>query len=350
MGIISQTPASSPPSWHEKAMDQVTLGDVMDDELGLLPNGAPRPGRSVPSLDDQLVHLRKQAEFARLTAELAGGAPALQSLSTQALLDAWILESSPVWSRPTVLGYQSFARSFAVAFPSLPLVPADLYQWILSKKNPKTRDNCWRRVSAFLSYVERIHDVPHALAKLRKPPMQKKQQRSFTFDEARAVDAAVDSPEERLVVDLFLGIGRRLSDFYRVTSVRTGVLTLVATKEYAGETIPVTPGLESSLTKLVGITSPSRDTIGVRLKDLYARAGIEVGKDERIGAHVLRHTFTTLWDEAGGNPFAAERITGHSIVGSQMGSHYRHLSMDYLRGQLAAHGPLAFVRGGTTRD
>ena len=51
--------------------------------------------------------------------------------------------------------------------------------------------------------------------------------------------------------------------------------------------------------------------------------------------HAMRHTFATMFCEAGGTPDALSRILGHSGGGNSITAGYVHVSMDYLARQLA---------------
>jgi len=51
--------------------------------------------------------------------------------------------------------------------------------------------------------------------------------------------------------------------------------------------------------------------------------------------HAMRHTFATMFCEAGGTPDALSRILGHSGGGNSITAGYVHVSMDYLAQELA---------------
>ena len=51
--------------------------------------------------------------------------------------------------------------------------------------------------------------------------------------------------------------------------------------------------------------------------------------------HAFRHTFATLFCEAGGAPDALSRILGHTSTGHAMTAAYVHVSLDYLARELA---------------
>lgn len=250
--------------------------------------------------------------------------------------------------KPTQSGYASFARSFERAFEHPP-TPGAVQQWLDTRGAPgtKTRDNAWKRCHAFLAWVERVYDIPNPMRKLRKPRLRKVEPRWFSKEEVAAIVAAVETDLERAMLATYLGLGLRLAEGLGLQpeDVRADRLAVHNGKE-RDESVPLTDALRADL--LGGIPFGfEKDTAGRRLKELYRRAGIQVGKSERIGSHVLRHTFMSLWQEAGGNPYMAGRILRHSD--RTQDGHYTHFTPEQLRQALALYGPLAYVRRDTTR-
>lgn len=96
---------------------------------------------------------------------------------------------------------------------------------------------------------------------------------------------------------------------------------------------PKTPqGLVFPVQTRVGLRPAVRGDMG-RLRSTLAAAGCPGGLDRPW--HAFRHTFATLFCEAGGAPDALSRILGHSGGGNTITAGYVHVSLDYLARELA---------------
>ena len=280
-----------------------------------------------------------------------------RNVSTAEALAEWVDYAVKNLRPDSVTAYSKFAGTFLRSgLDTLPLEPSKLRDWLDTHGEPGSsyRVGQWKLASAFFGYIQETRDIPHPMSKLRRPRLRKIEPRAFSFEEAQGIDQAVESDRERVVCSMYLGLGLRLSEGVALTVGDVGSDRLKVGEGKEGNVyVPLTDLIRQDLlilargkggdAPLLGIQD---DAVSVCAKGLYRRAGISIKKGERIGVHVLRHTFMQLFQEAGGNPVAADGILRHSD-GSML-AHYSHWTLSNLRGELQKFGPLTYLRQPST--
>lgn len=281
-----------------------------------------------------------------------------RNVSTAEALAEWVDYAVKNLRPATVTAYSKFAQTFLESgLDTLPLEPAKLKDWLDTHGAPGSgyRVSEWKLASAFFGYIQETHDIAHPMSTLRKPRKRKIEPRAFSFEEAQSIDQAVGSDRERVICTMYLGLGLRLSEGAALTvgDVRPDRLKVGEGKD--GDVyVPLTDMIRQDLLLLAQGKGDDSALLGIKddavsfcAKGLYRKAGISIQKGERIGVHVLRHTFMQLFQEAGGSALAADAILRHSD--NSMLALYTHWKLPQTRDQLQKFGPLTYIRQQSTR-
>jgi len=169
--------------------------------------------------------------------------------------------------------------------------------------------------------------------KVNKPPEH------LSLGQARALLSAIIDDRERGLVYCLFGLGLRLSETRRLTSIDIGEDTIrtIRGKERE-EPAPLAPPIREVLLKLAEGRLPdkpifegrhgplSRSQIQSIIKKLFERAGI---KGVRPSPHTLRHSKGVLSTMNGLDQFSSKRLMRHTSM--EMTDRYNELNMEELK-------------------
>jgi integrase len=267
--------------------------------------------------------------------------------SINALLEEWqIAVKRKGRALDTLSVYRSFSRFFSAAFPVWP-TSAEILDWLDTRGAPdsKTWENNWKRCNAYFKWVKRVYKLPNPMDDLDKNKVRQIEPRSFSRDEAAAFDSVAETDLERSIVAVYMGMALRKTEGIRLQPEDIYPDRLFVHGKARDEYLPLTDMLRAELTPGVPF-SLGRHGIGDLVNDMFRRAGIQKGKKERLGPHVFRHTFATLMVEAGGDPYAADKLSRHEKKDMQS-LYQHHYTPGVLRDMLDKFGPLTYVRSNT---
>ena len=118
----------------------------------------------------------------------------------------------------TFVTYDKQWRRIAEAFSLLPASQGPLLDWLRQFKDPKNRGLWHQALSQLYKHgAKHFGFSSNPLDGVPRPQPLEKPVVALTLDEARALDAAPEDDQERLVVDLLLGHGWRGIELRRLT-------------------------------------------------------------------------------------------------------------------------------------
>jgi len=207
-----------------------------------------------------------------------------------------------------------------------------------------SRRDLRRGLDTFFRWCWRVHRVPNCLDDVGRFPKQKRLPRVLTVDQVRLVNQVATGATERAIFLLVMDTGIRLGEIVSLRKADVGPDYLRVNGKVGDRQVPLTPQVRDVLLSLgdaehvwIGTRGApmKRDAIKSLLKRLFARAGLT---GEKLGAHLLRHTFGTLYVRAGGNVRVLQEIMGHQELATTM--LYVHLAARDVAADHVRHSPI----------
>lgn len=215
---------------------------------------------------------------------------------------------------------------------------------------PTTKLVHFRQIRAFLRWAYLVHDVPlpklqGILARVKEPDPD-----PLTEEEVQRLIASIDNHHDLVMIQTMLVSGLRAGELCSLR--RSGVHDDYV--EVVGKTGPqrylIPKGFDDEFKGLgrdylfydKNGHQLTKDGVGARVRRQLRRAGI---KKEKMGAHVLRHTFATMFFQRTGNLRLLQGVLGHSTL--HMAMRYATLTPEHLQEKYQQQGNLFdLVRGG----
>ena len=264
-------------------------------------------------------------------------------------LDEFLLVQKLRGNSPATLTYYRAAILPFVTFAGDPDVDQiDVYlcrRWhlaLLERELSSTSVQSYvRALRAFLTWLhdEELHQQ-NVAKRFKLPKADRKVVHVLDDDEIRRVFDACLCLRDRAMVSLMLDSGLRLSE---VAGARREKLNLkehyliVFGKGHKERVVPFGDATASLMSELLGDRAGtpgpifnaathdgvSPETVKRIFKRLRRRSGVD-----RLGPHLLRHTFGTRFSQLGGDSYMLRDILGHTSL--YMVQHYRHLARSYI--------------------
>lgn len=242
----------------------------------------------------------------------------------------------------TVRWYEGILNAFATRFPKLPRKPEQVEDFLLHcKAGDERRHGYYRALRCFYRFLNRRLKVVNPIDLIDPPKRKPKRPRSLMPDE---LDQLLAYPHPRKIKASLLFLvdtGARIGELAGLTLNNLSETPWGYIARITGKTgtrlVPISTETYQALnTNLPFNCSP------YRLRRLIAQAFINA--HVKGSAHILRHTFGTLW---AGDELALQQIMGHAHLSTT--KIYRHLRTESLAEQHRKHSPLNMIYGFTRR-
>lgn len=218
----------------------------------------------------------------------------------------------------------------------------------------QSRRDLRRVLDVFFRWCWRVHQVPNCLDDVGRLPKAKRLPRVLSIDQVRRVFQSATDAREIGVMAVVLDTGIRLGEIVNLGKADIGPDYLRVSGKVGDRQVPLTPQVRDILLSLgdaahvwIGKSGAplGRDGITKMLTRLFARAGLT---GEKLGAHLLRHTFGTLYIRSGGNVRVLQEIMGHQDLATTM--LYVHLAARDVTADHARSSPVRLLDFGKSHE
>ncbi len=220
-------------------------------------------------------------------------------------------------------------------------------------------------VRALRAYLKWLYDneyieknIPE---KLKLPKAQFKVQDILTEDEIQNLLSCFDENtfeglRNLCMISFMLGSGLRLNEVITMQKAHVHVdagYAIVNGKGNKQRNVPISEFTKEKLekferirpnTKLMFTQSDGKELSRNTMKDIFRKLKIKTGIP-RLHAHLLRHTFATMYLGNGGNIYTLQTILGHTSL--EMVKKYLHISPQYVVANFASFSPLDVKKADT---
>jgi len=228
-------------------------------------------------------------------------------------------------ARKTVEAYAWALAKLQVRCESLPADRRTIVQVLADERlGAQSRRTLRRHLNVFLRWCRREYRIRNPLDHVGPLPKPKYLPRVLTADQVVLVIHAATDAVEIALVAVVMDTGIRLGEIVNLTKADVGPDYLRVSGKVGDRQVPLTPQVRELLLSLgdavhvwIGKrgTPLARDGIQKILRGLFARAGLT---GEKLGPHLLRHTFGTLYIRSGGNVRVLQEIMGHQDLATTM--------------------------------
>jgi len=251
----------------------------------------------------------------------------------------------------TVRSYRGTWVTFAKYHPILPTEPQPIEAYLKRYSNRRTAADVYTKLGILYKFAADRYGITNTMERIRRPRFKQIERRSLKLQEVKAVVDACDNDFVLALIHLWLGHGLRREEALRLNIGDIGEDTMFVSGKTRDEFMPILPETRELLLRLANgrsgdqpiFMSQFKQRLSVRMahyiaKETLERSGI-TGKG--IAAHILRHSFSTLAQEAGMDFAACQRLMRHSK--KTMTEHYTHFSSSYLKQQLEKYSPIHLI-------
>lgn len=239
-------------------------------------------------------------------------------------------------SEDTLRWYQGILNHFADSSPKLPKKPEPVEEFIAScTAGDERRHGYFRALRAFFRYMERRHHHPNPMRLIDPPHRKHKFPHELTLDELDQLLSYPHKPKIRAALLFLADTGCRIGELYGITPSDLSITPWGPVAKVSGKTgmrlVPLSPQTFDSLMNALpfGVSK-------YRMRRLISNAFREA--KVRGSAHILRHTFGTLWE---GDETVLQHIMGHSSIATTI--IYRHTRTRRLSEQHKTFTPLKML-------
>ena len=183
-----------------------------------------------------------------------------------------------------------------------------------------SKDNLERAIKAFLNWAEEMVGHSNPLRGVRGRKKTKTLPRFLNKDETSALWDACNNQQEQAMVSLLLDTGIRLGELTALTWTDIKEDSLTVDGKTGPRVVPVTSRARRLLDCLGDGTHlwtgkadkpMSRAAVQSSIRRIFRRAKI---KGQKIGPHVLRHTFAVNYLQNGGSTAHLQKVLGHASI------------------------------------
>lgn len=239
-------------------------------------------------------------------------------------------------SPQTIRWYRGILKLYAQAFRKLPKSPSKIEEFLSScNAGDERRHGYYRAIRCLHRFMERRFKKTNPVEKLDPPRRKPKYPQTLTPDELDQLLAFPHTPKIKTALLFLIDTGARI-----------GELTWLK-KEDLSET-PWGPVARISGKTGARFVPLSQETYTALLTNLpldysmwwMSRLVTRAFRDAHVkgSAHLLRHTFATLWE---GDELVLQKIMGHAHLSTTQ--LYRHLRTKTLSAQHQQYSPLNMV-------
>lgn len=234
--------------------------------------------------------------------------------------------------------YSDILRAYASRYSELPEIPEPIETFLA---NPQVGDErahgYYRALKAFYRFLARRRHVKNPIL-LVDPPIRSKKYPAFrTPEELEKLKTFPQPPVIHAALLFLIDSGARVSEAHALSldDLKDTPWGYVATVRGKTGMRVVPISYETYHALMVNLPFPwSSDWFARRIKKAFIDAGIPGS------AHVLRHTFGTLWE---GEELVLQSILGHASLSTTR--IYRHTRVKHLLLQHRLYSPLRLISG-----
>ena len=259
---------------------------------------------------------------------------------TQLFLDSRRLSGR---SKATISLYSLVLRRFSDWYDTLPSEPEPIEVWLAAiNGQPETRHMYFRTLRTFYRWLELRHKVSNPMRYVEAPTVLRKLPRYLTTRELGSLlEFPSHSTRDKALLYFLADTGVRAGEAASLSCENIFDGWGIVTGKSGQRFIPLSPITQAMLANVVPKTGPvwqgsrgplSSGGIQKLVKRRMKAAGL---RGKKLGPHLLRHTFATLWT---GEEIVLQNVMGHSTL--HMTTRYRQLRHSHVRSQHEAHSPL----------
>lgn len=239
-------------------------------------------------------------------------------------------------SPETIRWYEGILQVFTRQYRKLPTQPTAIERFLLScQAGDERRHGYYRTLRCFYGFLQKRRQIKNPMDLIESPRRSRKQSKILTPIELNNVLNYPHRSNIKAALLFLTDSGARLGELHSLTIDCLGEtpwgFTATITGKTGIRTIPISYETYHSLM----ITLPFKITkhhLGVIIAKAIRKADVEGT------AHVLRHSFATLWQ---GDDLVLQQIMGHRHLSTTM--MYRHLRIEMMLRQHSQFSPLKMV-------
>lgn len=248
----------------------------------------------------------------------------------------------------TVASYDWATKKVESSFPDeLPTDSSEIVDLFLAHEDQlasASLEGLHRKLATFFRWVEEKGYGVNVMSGKRRRKARMHFPRTLTRDEIRALLAAARNERDQIVIECLLDTGIRISELASMGKSDIKDHCIYVYGKSGARAVPVSPHIRE---KLLSLGDETHIWLGRRgpltsagLQQIVKRTMRHAGlKPPRLGPHVLRHTFATMYIIGGGDVYSLQQILGHSKVETTM--LYVSMSADVAYYQHQRFSPMA---------
>ena len=247
--------------------------------------------------------------------------------------------------KPKTLDFYRWGLRYLEAeFPELPSRRQQLVQFLGTRELGTESRRCLERIlRRFFAWASVEYGTLDPMQCVERLPKSKVLPRVLSRDEIDDVWGACENARDRGMVAVVLDTGIRLGEIAGITKSHIGREHLRVIGKVGQRQVPLTPAVRDLLLSLgnevdvwVGRRGDRMSYRGIQgtYKRILKGAGLT---GQKLGPHLLRHTFATEYCRSGGNFRVLQQIMGHESIDTTMV--YVHLAERQVVEDHACHSP-----------
>jgi integrase len=239
-------------------------------------------------------------------------------------------------SPDTIRWYKGILNAFANRYPEFPKGPEPIEEFMAQcNAGDERRHGYYRALRVLYNYAEKRLGAKNAIRLIDPPRRKPKYPRFLTPEELDQLLAYPHPPKIKAALLFLTDTGARIGELARldltdISETPWGYVTRITGKT-GMRIVPISVEVYYALTRALPL-GYSRHRLSRLVSHAFQEARIQ-GR-----AHVLRHTFGTLWH---GDELALQQIMGHAYLSTTQ--LYRHLRTQTLSEQHHKYSPLKMV-------
>lgn len=239
-------------------------------------------------------------------------------------------------SPQTIRWYQGILNLYSIKFRKLPKSPEKIEEFLaLCKAGDERRHGFYRAIRCLHRFMERRFKKANPVKKLDPPRRKPKYPRTLTPDELDQLLAFPHTPRIKTALLFLIDTGARIGELTQLKEEDLSETPWGPIARISGKTgMRFVPLSQETYTALMG-NLPLNYSMWW-MSRLVSRAFREA--HVKGSAHLLRHTFATLWE---GDELVLQKIMGHAHLSTTQ--LYRHLRTKTLSAQHKQYSPLNMV-------